>query len=439
MFPSTPILAARLHSNAPLALLVALLLLLVSIPICRNIAARERDPRLYRLLVAAVVTHLVFSSVQLWVVDHIYHGVTDYTRYINQGAILAKRYRSFNFSNAGLHPAVNVLGQGSVSIAAGVVMAIVGINKLALFYVFSWFSFLATLGFYRAFCVTFPEGDHRRYALAVFFLPSLLFWTAGISKETMMYMSLGLMANGGARMLSHQRGGAVLLVVGAIIGVYVRPQELLLFIAAFVVAGLFRPRNAERTLRGLRRLSVMALQAVLLLAAISLSQQLAKHAPVFNLKQLARNNVGQNSSLNYHPGPSGYPKDIYTVLFDPLPINAHGSTQRLAAFENTVIIVLFLTSFRRFWHLGRACFTRPYLLLCVMYSVAFPYAFAALNNLGLIDRERVLLLPFLLVPLCIPLTPRGKPPVYPWEYSQGRQKRKARQTRWGASPAPARR
>ncbi len=228
----------------------------------------------------------------------------------------------------------------------------------------------------------------------------------------------------------------MLLVVGALIGVYVRPQELLLFMAAFAVAGLFRPRNTQRSFRGIRRLSVMALQAVLLLAAVSLSQQLAKHAPVFNLNQLAKNNVGQASSLHYHPGPAGYPKDIYTVLFDPLPFNAHGSTQRLAAFENTVIIFLFLTSFRRFWHLGRACFTRPYVLMCVMYSVSFPYAFAALNNLGLIDRERVLLLPFLLVPLCIPLTPRGQPPMYPWEYSQGRQKRKAKQTRWGASPVP---
>ncbi len=427
------------HSNPAVAVFVAVILVLITIPIARAMAARQRDPRLYQLLMAAVVTHLVFSSLQLWVVDHLYHGVTDYTRYINQGAILGKRYRSFNFSNAGLHPAVNVLGQGSVSIAAGVVMAIVGINKLALFYVFSWLAFLATLGFYRAFVVTFPEGDHRRYALAVFFLPSLLFWTSGISKETMMYLSLGLMAYGAARVLAHQRGGAVLLVLGALVGVYVRPQELLLFMGAFVLAGVFRPRNRARSFRLVRRLSVIALQAVLLLAAISLSQQLAKHAPVFNLKQLARNNVGQASSLNYHPGPSGYPKDIYTVLFDPLPFNAHGSAQRLAAFENTVIIVLFLTSFRRFWHLGRACFTRPYLLLCVMYSVTFPYAFAALNNLGLIDRERVLLLPFLLVTLCIPLTPRGQPPVYPWEYSQGRQKRKERQTRWGASSVPARR
>ena len=87
--------------------------------------------------------------------------------------------------------------------------------------------------------------------------------------------------------------------------------------AAFALAGLFRPRNAQRSLRGVRRIAVMALQAVLLLAAISLSQQLAKHAPVFNLNQLAKNNIGQKSSLHYHPGPAGYPKDIYTVLVRP--------------------------------------------------------------------------------------------------------------------------
>jgi hypothetical protein len=427
-----------IHSNPLVALPLAVVLALFTRPIARRLATRERDERLYGLIMAAAITHLLFSSVQVWVVDHIYHGVTDYTRYIKQGAILAHRYHSFNFSTAGINPPVNILGQGSVSIAAGVVMAIVGVNKLALFFVFSWFSFLATLGFYRAFCVTFPEGNHRRYLYSVFFLPSLLFWTAGISKETMMYLSLGMATYGAARILAHQRGGAVLLVIGTIIGVYVRPQELLLFLAAFAVAGFFRRRGAGRSLRGLRRIAVMALQAALLLAAVSLSQQLAKHAPVFNLAKLAQNNRGQASSLHYAPGPLHYPRDIYVVLFDPLPINAHGSTQYLAAFENVVIIGLFLTSFRRLRRLPRAVFVRPYVLMCVLYSIAFPYAFAALNNLGLIDRERVLLLPFLLVPLCIPLSPRGVPPMYPWEYSEGRQKRRARQARWG-SPSPARR
>ena len=425
-----------IRSNPLVAFPIAVLLAFLSAPIARRVATREGDQRLYHLIIAAAITHLVFSSVQLWVVDHIYHGITDYNRYINQGAKLAKRFDHFDFSTAHIRPPVTILGQGSVSIAAGVVMAIIGVNKLGLFFVFSFFAFLATLAFFRAFCVTFPEANHYRYAVMVFFLPSLLFWTAGISKETMMYMSMGLAASGAARVLAHQRGGAILLVLGTIVGIYVRPQELLLLIGAFAVAGVFRRANRARTWRGLRRLAVMGLQAALLLAAVSLSQQLAKHgAAVFDLTTVAKNNAGQHSSLVYHPGPAGYPKDIYTVIFDPLPFNAHGKTQYVAAFENTVLIVLILMSLRRIRKVPRAALTRPYVLMCLLYSIAFPYAFAALNNLGLIDRERVLLLPFLLVLFAIPVSPRGSPPQFPWEYSEGKRKRRTRQVRWGM-PVP---
>jgi len=38
-----------------------------------------------------------------------------------------------------------------------------------------------------------------------------------------------------------------------------------------------------------------------------------------------------------------------------------------------------------------------------------------LSNLGLIDRERVLMLPFLLVILAIPISPKDGPARYPWE------------------------
>ena len=60
----------------------------------------------------AAIAHLVFSWVQLWVVDHVYHGITDYNRYINQGAILARRFDHFNFATGGIQPPVKVLGAG---------------------------------------------------------------------------------------------------------------------------------------------------------------------------------------------------------------------------------------------------------------------------------------------------------------------------------------
>jgi hypothetical protein len=122
---------------------------------------------------------------------------------------------------------------------------------------------------------------------------------------------------------------------------------------------------------------------------------------------------------------------VYTVLFDPLLINAHGNTQRVAAIENTIILVLILISLRRLRYVLRVAFMRPYILLALMFTIAFPYAFAALGNLGLIDRERVLLLPFLLALLAIPVSPKGAPPMYPWELS-GRTRREQRKpkNRW---------
>jgi hypothetical protein len=54
-------------------------------------------------------------------------------------------------------------------------------------------------------------------------------------------------------------------------------------------------------------------------------------------------------------------------------------------------------------------------MLCLVYSLTFMYAFAALGNLGLIERERIMMFPFMLVLLCIPRTPKGRRPAFEWE------------------------
>ena len=114
---------------------------------------------------------------------------------------------------------------------------------------------------------------------------------------------------------------------------------------------------------------------------------------------------------------------MVTGLFDPLPFTAHTGTQIVAAAENTIILVLIILSLRRIRVVMRAARYRPYVMLCIVYSVAFVYLFAALSNLGLIERERVLMLPFLLVFLAIPVAPKGEPARYPWEISRRQAER----------------
>jgi hypothetical protein len=117
-----------------------------------------------------------------------------------------------------------------------------------------------------------------------------------------------------------------------------------------------------------------------------------------------------------------------------LPINAHGAGEYIASLENLLVLGLILSSLRNLRMVPRAAFARAYVMMCLTYSAAFFYTFAALGNLGLITRERALLFPFLFVLLSIPRGPKGRPPRYDWEVRR-RDRRRVR----AAAAAAARR
>ena len=80
-----------------------------------------------------------------------------------------------------------------------------------------------------------------------------------------------------------------------------------------------------------------------------------------------------------------------------------------------MLIVVILTSLRQLRLVPRVALARTYVFMCLFFTGSFLYAFASLGNLGLITRERTVMLPFFLVLLCIPLGPRHRRPRYEWE------------------------
>jgi len=436
--------AEKLPSSPLVVALVAFILIAVSLPIARRLGRTEKDPRLVKLLMIALLLHFLGSAAQIFVDNHVYHGVSDFNGYVHQGATLSGFFRSFHFTTkgAGLR---GVVGDGSVSIAAGVVYTIIGVNELASFFVFAWFSWLGTIFFYRAFCITFPEGEHRRYALMIFLLPSLLFWASDVSKESVVMMGLGVASFGIARVLGRRRRGYPLVALGTVMGVVTRPNEYALLLGAFIVAMFFRGRDTHRQMRAARRLGSLVFIVVIMgVTAVLLKKFLHTNATSLSgvLKSAHAGNSGQgagfgSSNVPYSSNPLLYPRDVYTVLFDPLPITAGSVTQLLAAAENTVILVLVLTSLRRIRLIFRAGRERPYVIMCTLYTLGFLYSFAALSNLGLITRERTLMFPYLLVVLAIPVTPKGEPPKFPWERPRlKRRERRLAAARGGFSVPP---
>jgi len=419
------LIAAHTGSNPLGALVVVAVIYGASRPIIRWVADKEQSPWLVRILTISLILHLVAAPAQIYVVDNFYHGVADWVRYDTQGAILAPHFRALNFTLQGANVR-GIVNDGSVSIFAGVVMAIVGVNQLATFLVFAWFSFLGSILFYRAFTITFPGvvRGHRRYAYLVFFLPSTLFWTADVSKEAIMTISLGFVAYGCAKVLVRAPGGFRIATVGVAIGALIRPNELLVILGGFAVGLMIRPQGGRDSRSTLKRIGGLLFMGVLLGVSVYLTLhylKLGSSSGGLNLNQTNANNNGTgagfgSSGFQYSSSPLKWPIDAYEVLFNPLPFNAHGSGEYAAALENLVLLGIVISSYRQLRILPRAAFARPYVMMCLIYSIGFIYAFAALGNLGLIYRERVMLLPFLMVLFAIPRTPKGRPAMYEWEY-----------------------
>ena len=101
-----------------------------------------------------------------------------------------------------------------IEVVTGFVYTIIGPTQLGGFFVFSWLGFLGLYFFYRAFALAVPHGDHRRYALVLFFVPSLLFWSSSIGKEAWMTLTLGMVAYGAARAFTRKPFGFVFLGLG---------------------------------------------------------------------------------------------------------------------------------------------------------------------------------------------------------------------------------
>ena len=429
------LLGVTISSNPLIGLVIAGILFGIGRPIILRVSYAEKNPWLVRVLTASLLLHLLAAPLQIWVVDHFYNGIADWLRYDNQGSALASSYRHFDFSV----PGKRLVGDGMVSAIAASVFAIIGVNQVGAFLIFSFGAWLGLLFFYRGFTLTFAGANHRRYAILLFFLPSLIFWTADVSKEAIMTLSLGLTAFGAAKILARRRGGFILLVIGATIGALVRPNELLLVLAGFCIALLILPAGPRRTLGGVRRVGAVAFLLVLLGVSVYFTLHFLKSSGgSFSLQQISTTNKGStagfgSSDVTYSPGPQGFLHDVFTVLFDPLGYNAHGNGELLASVENLVILGVILSSWRQLRILVRASFARPYVLLCGIYSAGFIYTFAALGNLGLITRERTLLFPFFLVLLSIPVSPKGEEPQFEWEL---RRRERLRRRRAGESAAP---
>lgn len=387
------------------AMIVVPVVVAINAVLIWRVSRRSSEPWLAGILGVAFVAKLGGTIVRYFVAYVVYKGQAD-----------AERYNVYAASQYGLWRQGLLVwewggkqGTQVMELITTGVYTVIGPSPLAAFVVFSSFAFWGQYLLYRAFRIALPGGNGRRYALLVLLLPSMLYWPSSIGKESWLLLFVGVTALGAAKLFNHQHGGRVLLATGALGTALVRPHVAVLLFAALLAAQLFRPTGARSTDILTKVGGVLVLGG----AAFILATQSASFLGIDDLGwQGVSESVDAAGGLTVEGGSAftpvpitsiiGIPIAIITVIFRPFPWEAHNAQLLLQSLEGVFLLILAVRAWPRLRRLPSILRRNPYVTFCVVYCSGFIWAFASFGNFGILARQRVLMIPLVLVLLCLP-------------------------------------
>lgn len=369
-------------------------------------AARRRDRTfdIGGMILASWGFHLVAAYFR-------FGEAVDALEYNAEGKVLADSFRKLDFF---VDTGREVPGTGSVRYFTGLLHVLTGSNFYATFLLYVVMSFVGMYLFYRAFEIGFPTGDRKRYALLLFFWPTLVFWPSSMGKDACVLTALAVASLGVAKLLQHRRGGLTLIVIGIFGAAMVRPHVALIVVIGLMGALLLRRTTGD----GMGKLTAKIFAiAIVLLGGALLSSATADFLDLENLGITEVNEALSTTVIRTNQGGSSfapaqasnpimYPVAFLTVLYRPFPGEAGLDMDGLLASGTALALLLVtLLSARRLLASLTRLRIEPYLMYALSYTFVFVYVFSAIGNFGILDRQRTQLFPLLFVVLASkPLT-----------------------------------
>lgn len=383
-------------------MLLVPVLIALTVPIALRVARSAGDPSYFGIVMAAVVAKLVFAFVRYFVAFEVYQGQSDMVAYHNGGLLYVDSFRRLIFPQTG-----NLIGTNWIKVFTGFVYSVSGSSIVSGGFVYAWISFVGFLLLARAFAVAVPAGDVRRYTILVLFLPSLLYWPASIGKESWMMFGIGLSSYGIACIYARRSAGVIWFALGVGAIILVRPHLALVEFVGIVLAFALR-RSPNRSLAG-AAFRVVGLVVVVVLGLFLVSRT----ASFFGQERLSIDSTLTDTAQRTSEGGSQFtpvqvrtPIDMVpafaTVFFRPFVFEADSTQELFTALECMGIVVLLAASWNRLRSIPRLVRTTPYLSYSIGFVGAFTFAFASFANFGILARQRVQAVPFLLVLVALP-------------------------------------
>lgn len=372
----------------------------------RRVALPEERRWLPALLLWAMVAKLIGASFRYWLLFSIYGGTGDAVEYHRAGTQMAHMFRELSVPAVDTVPITGSFGTKLVAWITGLVYTPFEQSILGGFWLFSVLAFIGQVFLYLAFRNTAAVPGWRRYALVVFFWPTLLYWPSSIGKEAVIIFLMGIAAWGASHLYRRFRFAWLIPLGASVAGIgLIRIHVAALLVGSILIGAVFA-RGPRGFAAGLRRFGMVALglAAMVPLAsgvaqefgvALQGSLSIESLEPAFDDISARTEEGGSAVSEGIITSPADIPNGILKVVFRPLPNEISNIQTAAAAFEGTLLIALIL------WRLpalvrnaGRL--RTPYMLMSFVYISGFIFAWSAISNLGIIARQRSLVIPFIL-------------------------------------------
>lgn len=262
---------------------------------------------------------------------------------------------------------------------------------------YSLFGFMGMTLFYMIAVKTIPYTKIiNGYALfpLIFFLPNLHFWSAGVGKDTTLFLCIALFAYGVMKPLKR----IPLIVIGLAIAMAIRPHIVLFLFVGFGIAYVFggKVSGFQRILFSIVLIgggiailpSVMEFAKIEEASAAGFEQFATRKAEV-----LSRANTGSAIDISSYP----FPLKVLTFWFRPLFFDARNLNGLIASIENLALVSLFIMAMAK--KPLKAFKAAPFVIKgLVIFLIVGTLAFSqSLGNVGIMIRMRNMFLPGMII------------------------------------------
>jgi hypothetical protein len=408
------------------ALLVSVAGALLAAACAVGLSRRERQ-----WIAASFAVHVAFACAQVPLTLSFYGG-SDMFLYFSYGEVISQMMERDplhvipEVTALLLHSPhrlpINIIGAGtstgSMSALAAWTFYLLGPSQYAACIVFAMFSLTGKIAIYRVFRANLDPSFRLGAAVATLFVPSFIFWSAGMLKEAVALTGLGWILFGLDRWIRRGRTVSAWAIIAAGSVPVLLIKAYILF--PFVLAGgsWYYWARSIKTGRVQIRPAHFAVAAAIGCGGIVL---LGHYFPEYGVDSFSSRTAELQRLGRIVRGGSSYeltgeipttlvgqfayaPAALLSALFRPFLLEVHNLLMLANALETTLLTLVFLRLAwtRRLRDVRREIMEQPFLVFCLVFVVTFGIAVGlASSNLGTLSRYRAPLLPFFIVLLVV--------------------------------------